>query len=293
MKIKSRKENEKMKASKTLKKILAVSLIMILALCSFTACGDSSSTEDTTADTEEMTTLVFGTSADYAPFEFMYPDENGDMVYGGIDVSVAQYIADYMGVELQTENMSFDNLLTALGKGQFDIVLADIEATEERKEAADFSDPYLTELAPQFLVKKENADQYQSYADFEGKTIGAQTATTKYDIVSEIPDVDAVALQSVLDLVKEVSYDKVDAILVDGSVAQQYQATNDDLVALSFDELGNSAEVCVAVAKGDPKGLLPKINEAIAKLTEEGKIDEFKEEANSLADVWQEVSAEE
>lgn len=53
--------------------------------------------------------------------------------------------------------MSFNNLLTALGKGQFDIVLADIEATDERKEAADFSDPYLTEPAPHFLVKKENA----------------------------------------------------------------------------------------------------------------------------------------
>ncbi len=277
-----------MKTSKTLKKILAVSLIMILALCTLTACGDAE--EET--QTEEMTTLVFGTSADYAPFEFMYPDENGEMVYGGIDVDVAQYIADYMGVELQTENMSFDNLLTALGKGQFDIVLADIEATDDRKEAADFSDPYLTELAPQFLVKKENADQYTSYSDFEGKTIGAQTATTKYEIISEIADVDAVALQSVLDLVKEVSYGKVDAILVDGSVAQQYQASNDDLVALSFDELGDSAEVCVAVAKGDPKGLLPKINEAIAKLTEENKIEEFKANAEAKADILEEVSAE-
>lgn len=280
-----------MKTSKALKKILAVSLIMILALCTLTACGGSTDTEEE-AQTEEMTSLVLGTSADYAPFEFMYPDENGEMVYGGVDIDVAQYIADYMGVELQVENMSFDNLLTALGKGQFDIVLADIEATDERKEAADFSDPYLTELAPQFLVKKENADQYKSYSDFEGKTIGAQTATTKYSIISEIKDVDAVALQSVLDLVKEVSYGKVDAILVDGSVAQQYQASNDDLVALSFDELGESAEVCVAVAKGDPKGLLPKINEAIAKLTEENKIDEFKASAEAKADILEEVSAE-
>ena len=140
-----------MKNLKKVKKILAVSLIMILALTAFTACGSKDKTE------EEMTTLVLGTSADYAPFEFMYPDENGEMVFGGIDVDTAQYIADYMGVELQVENMSFSNLLTALGKGQFDIVLADIEATDERKEAADFSDPYLTEPAPHFLVKKENA----------------------------------------------------------------------------------------------------------------------------------------
>ena len=280
----------------TLKKITALTLVLIMALFTLTACGSNDADTDSDAangQTEEMTTLIFGTSADYAPFEFMYPNDDGDMVYGGIDVSTAQYIADYMGVELQTENMSFNNLLTALNKGQFDIVLADIEATDERKEAADFSDPYLTELAPQFLVKKENADQYKSYADFEGKTIGAQSATTKLNIVNEIPDVNAVALQSVLDLIKEVSYGKVDAILVDGSVAQQYQASNDDLVALSFDELGTSADVCVAVAKGDPKGLLPKINEAIAKMKEENKIEEFKEDANALADVWQEVSAEE
>lgn len=277
---------------KKLTKVL--SAVMIMALCMFTFAACSSGDDaGTGADTDEMTALVFGTSADYAPFEFMYPDENGDMVYGGIDVEVAQYIADYMGVELQTENMSFNNLLTALGKGQFDIVLADMEATEARKESADFSDPYLTELAPQFLVKAENADQYKSYSDFEGKTIGAQTATTKLQIVSEIPNVNAVSLQSVLDLIKEVSYDKVDAILVDGSVAQQYQATNDDLVALSFDELGTSADVCVAVAKGDPKGLLPKINEAIAKLKEENKVEEFKANAEALADVWQEVSVPE
>lgn len=264
---------------------------MILTLCTLTACGGNEANTDSQGD--EMTTLVFGTSADYAPFEFMYPDENGEMVYGGIDVEVAQYIAAYMGVELQTENMSFNNLLTALGKGQFDIVLADIEATDERKEAADFSDSYLTEPAPHFLVKKENADQYKSYADFEGKTIGAQTGTTKQKMVEAIPNVNAVSLQSVLDLIKELSYGKVDAILVDGSVAQQYQASNDDLVAMTFDELGSSAEVCVAVAKGDPKGLLPKINEAIAKLTEENKIEEFKANAEALADVMQEVTPEE
>ena len=275
--------------SMTGKKILTAVLIMTMALLTLTACGGN----DAQNQDEEMTKLVLGTSADYAPFEFMYPDENGDMQFGGIDIYVSEYIADYMGLELQVENMSFNNLRTSLGKGQFDMVLADIEATDERKEAADFSEPYLTELAPQFLVKAENADKFKSYSDFEGKTIGAQTATTKYNIISEIPDVSPVALQNVLDLIKEVSYGKVDAILVDGSVAQQYQATNDDLVALSFDELGTSADVCVAVAKGDPKGLLPKINEAIAKMNEENKIEEFKQKASEYADVWQEVSAPE
>ena len=87
----------------------ALSFVMIMTLCIFTltACGGSGDA-NAGADTEKeaMTTLVFGTSADYAPFEFMYPDENGDMVYGGIDVEVAQYIADYMGVKLQTGELT-------------------------------------------------------------------------------------------------------------------------------------------------------------------------------------------
>ena len=55
-----------------MKKITALLLVlaMAVALC---ACGSSSSTP--AADT-----LVMGTSADYAPFEFMYPDADGNMV---------------------------------------------------------------------------------------------------------------------------------------------------------------------------------------------------------------------
>ena len=121
------------KPSMTLKKILTAGLILVLTLCTLTACGGQSGDGESAEGTEELTTLVLGTSADYAPFEFMYPDDNGDMQYGGIDIYTAQYIAEYMDVDLQIENMSFNNLLTSLNKGQFDIVLADIEATEERK----------------------------------------------------------------------------------------------------------------------------------------------------------------
>lgn len=41
----------------------------------------------------------------------MYKGEDGTMQYGGIDVSVGQYIAESMGKELKVENMSFDYLL--------------------------------------------------------------------------------------------------------------------------------------------------------------------------------------
>ena len=255
------------------------------------ADASSESTEQADAPAE---TLIFGTSADYAPFEFMYPDDNGDMVYGGIDVSVAQYIADYTGKTLQTENMAFDYLLASLQKGDFDIVIAAMEATDERKEAADFSDPYYTDYPPMILVKKENADQYKTLADFDGKAVGAQTGTTKADIVTnDMPGANLVALQLVTDLVNQLMYDKVDAVVVDGSVSNQYVAENDDFViAEASSELGAAEPYCVAVQKGDPKGLLPGINEAIAKINSENKIEEFIALADSLSGVAEEVSAD-
>ncbi len=283
-----------------MKKMIAMLLALVMAL-SLMACGstnannggnDNANNGDE-AQPEAKTTLVVGVSADYAPFEFMYPDAGGNMVYGGIDISVAQYVADEMGLTMQVENMSFDNLLASLDKGDFDIVLSAMEATPERLENADFSDPYYTDVPPAILVKADKADQYKTLADFSGKYVGAQTATTKLDMVNDMEGVTPVPLSSVLELVNELVYDKVDAILVDGGVAQQYADANPDLViAEASSELGEAAPYCIAVAKGDPKGLLDDINAAIAKMTAENKIETFLADADSLADVAVEVSAD-
>ena len=278
-----------------MKKMIAMLLALVMAL-SLAACGEKANDGNNDTDTDNdtaKTELVLGTSADYAPFEFMYPDDSGEMVYGGIDVSVAKYIADEMGLSLEVENMGFDYLLTSLDKGDFDIVLAAMEAAPDRLENADFSDPYDTDVPPAILVKADKADQYKTLADLNGKSVGAQTATTKLDMVNEMEGVTPVALQSVLDLVNELVYDKVDAILVDGGVAKEYAASNPDLViADASAELGEANPYCVAVAKGDPKGLLPGINEAIAKMTSENKMEEFIAAADELSGKAVEVTAD-
>ncbi|MBQ7255317.1 MAG: transporter substrate-binding domain-containing protein [Oscillospiraceae bacterium] len=271
-----------------MKKLIAMllALVMLFALC---ACG---TTTEQPAETEEKKTLILGTSADYAPFEFMYPDEKGELVYGGIDVSVAEYIAEYNNMDLQIENMGFDYLLVSLQKGDFDIVIAAIEETEERLQSADFSDPYYTDYPPMILVKAENKDAYASLDDFVGKSVGAQTATTKEGIVkNDMTGANLVALQNVNDLVNQLINDKIDAVVLDGAVALQFVDANKDLAIASVD-LGEAYPYRVAVAKGDPKGLLPGINAAIADMLAKDKVTEFTEQAGSLEDVWQEVSAE-
>ena len=266
-------------------------LLALLMIASLAACGKKANDNN---DSNDSKTLVMGTSADYAPFEFMYKGEDGTMQYGGIDVSVGQYIAESMGKELKVENMSFDYLLPSLVKGDFDIVIAAMEADGDRLKSADFSDPYYTDLPPAILVKASDAASYKTLADFSGKSVAAQTGTTKLDIVNEqLTGANAVPLALVTDMVNELVNGKVDAILVDGAVAKQYAETNKDLViADASSELGAAQPYCVAVAKGDPKGLLPAINAAIAKMNEENKLESFISAADALKDVWQEVTPE-
>lgn len=259
---------------KKLAKVLAAVLVlsMILGVGAVSAFADGK--------------LVLGTSADYPPFEFMYLNEDNEMVYGGIDVAAAGYIAEQLGKELVVENMSFDYLLVALAKGDYDIVMAAIEDTPERENAADFSDPYYTDMPAMILARAADADQYKTLKDFAGKVVGAQTATTKEDIVrNDMEGAELVSIQNINDLVNQLVYNKIDAVVMDGAVAMSFAESNSDLVVVeASSELGEAAPYCVAVAKGDPKGLLPGINEAIAKMMEEKVMDGFIEAANALKD---------
>ena len=77
-------------------------------------------TDDTAASDKPV--LVMGTSPDYPPYEFFADAAMTE--YAGIDVEVAKYIAESMGMTLQIESMNFDNLVTSLSNGDFDVVLA-------------------------------------------------------------------------------------------------------------------------------------------------------------------------
>ena len=80
-------------------------------------------TDDTAASDKPV--LVMGTSPDYPPYEFFADAAMTE--YAGIDVEVGKYIAESMGMELQIESMNFDNLVTSLSNGDFDMVLAACE----------------------------------------------------------------------------------------------------------------------------------------------------------------------
>lgn len=255
-----------------MKKIAAIALCAVLLLGLLAGCSQNS--------TEGK--LILATSADYPPFEFHMLDEDGKDVIVGIDVSVAEKIAEDMGLELEIVDMNFENLLTAMDKGEADIVIAAMEYDEERAKTADFSDPYYTDLPAMILVKAEKVDQFTDLNSFNGLTVGAQTSTTKADIVTEdMPGAELLSLSTVTDLVNNLVYDKCSALVLDGAVAMQYAASNPDLVVCEAISLGEALPYRVAVKKGDPKGLLQSINMTIAQITTDGSVDAYIAEAEA------------
>lgn len=280
------------------KKFLALTLAMALGL-GLTACGSNGANSSASGSNNDasnpgtssvdgsntgMTKLVLGTSADYPPFEFHVLQDGQDTIVG-IDVFVAQQIAEDMGAELEIVDMNFDNLLTLMAQGNCDMVLAAMESKPERLEAADCSDPYYTDLPPVIVTKAENASLYTSLEDFSGKSVGAQTGTTKADIITDqMTGANPVLLTTVGDLINQLVYDKVDAVVLDGAVANKYVESNPDLAIVESISLGDSMEPYrVWVAKGDPKGLLDDINASIAAMTENDSLVDFIDKANELS----------
>lgn len=290
---------------KNWKKLMGLALSAALSLSLLTACGggaaesaapseapaESAAAESAAPESAAPTKLVFGTSADYPPYEFHILDNGEDKIVG-MDVALAQAIAEDMGAELEIVDMNFDNLLTLMDQGKCDFVIADMESTPDREAAADGSDPYYEDLAPMVVVKKANLDQYKTIDDFTGKNVGAQTGTNKALIVTggdeetapiHMTGANPILLTNVGDLINQLVYDKCDAVVLDGAVAVKYAESNPELAVVEGVELGKVGLPCVWVADGDPQGLLPAINETIAKLKADGSIKTFMEEADALS----------
>ncbi len=257
-----------------MKKIIVVMLVFVMML-SLAACGGKDS---------KKTKLLLGTSADYPPFEFIVLNDAGQKEYAGIDISLAEKLAEDMKLELEVVNMSFDNLMASLQKGEVDMVIAAVEVDEDRAKVADFSDAYYTDLPPMVLVRAADAANYTSVDSFKDKTVGAQMGTTKAAIVNDnMPGATLLAVSSVTDLVNNLVYEKCDAIILDGAVALQYAESNDALVIPEV-SLGDAYPYVVAVQKGDPSKLLESFNKTIAAVTGDGTMDTWITEANDLSD---------
>lgn len=301
---------------KNMKKLLCMllALSMVLALC---ACGSSTeeaATEEAPAEeaaeapaeeapTEEevdysamtidelkplLTTVTEGkltvaTSPDFFPYEFYDINEDGNSTLAGFDISLAGYIADYLGLELEVVPMDFDGTIAELAAGKADLGMAGYSPTPERLEVMDFSMVYITG-GQSFVCLQENKDLFTSLEDTNKAeySIGAQVGSIQVGLAQEnSPEADLVELSKVPDIIAEVLNGKLDGAYIETMVAEGYAKNYPELcvvLPVPYDAEGS----VVGITKGNAP-LVAAVNLAIQDCLDSGEFDTYVFEANEKA----------
>ena len=275
---------------KNMKKLLCVALGAALSLSLLAACSGGSATTptpETTTPAEETTPvesagtetaafttveegkLHMSTNAAFPPYE-MTTDDGG---FEGIDVEVAQAIAEKLGLELVVDDMGFDAALTAVQTGQSDIAMAGITVTPEREEVMDFSDSYATGV--QVVIVKEDSP-IQTVDDLaNADMIGCQAATTGYIYCSDTPENGGygedhvTAYENGALAVMALVNGQVDAVVIDNEPAKSFVEQNEGLKILDTEFAVE--DYAIGFAKGNT-ALRDAVNAALSELIADGTV---------------------
>jgi len=285
-----------------MKKFLALTMALAMSL-SLVACGGgdkpaastpaastpaASAPAASTPAEEGIQTVTEGkltvaTSPDFAPYEFYAIGDDGKATLAGFEMSLAQHIADYLGLELEVVTMDFDSTIAEVGNKTVDLSMAGYSPKPEREAYMDFSDIFYTG-GQSFVCLQSNKDQFTALEDANKAeySIGAQNGSIQLDLANEnTPDADIVTLPKVTDIVAELVGGKLDGAFIETVVAETYAKNYPELcvvLPVPYDQEGS----VVGVYKGN-EALLKGVNEAIADALSSGAMDQYITEANELA----------
>ncbi len=271
---------------KFLSMVLALALALSLAACGGTGNNGGNATgnggnANTSADTNtsadadtgddageavfttvEEGKLIMSTNAAFPPYE-MTTDDGG---FEGIDVEIAQAIAEKLGLELQIDDMDFTAALEAVQAGMSDMAMAGITVNEERLAVMDFSDTYATGV--QVVIVKEGSDV--TLDNLGEQLIGVQNGTTGWQFCSDdFGDDHVAAFDNGITAVQALVNDQVDCVVIDQGPAEVFVSENPGLTILETEYA--IEDYAIGVNKGNT-ALLDAINGALAELQEDGTI---------------------
>lgn len=211
--------------------------------------------------------LIMATNAEFPPYEY----KEGDKIVG-IDAEVAQLIADKLNLELEIADVDFDSIIPGVQSGKYDMGMAGMTVTDERKEKVNFSDSYATGV--QVVIVKEDSE-IKTIDDLEGKKIGAQQGTTGYIYASDTPENGGYGEENVTGYqngalaVEALKGDKVDCVIIDNEPAKAYVAANEGLKILETEFVTEDYAICFAKENTE---LQEKVNAALKELIEDGSV---------------------
>lgn len=215
--------------------------------------------------------LTVGTSPDFPPFENLENDQ-----YVGLDIDLAQALADKLGLELEMKTLQFDAIVPAVAAGgQVDLGISGITIDPEREEQVDFSDSYYIDALAVVAMKANadvTADTYADALNQAGVTIAVQSGTTGESYAQEnFPNATTQPYGNATDAFAAMQAGQANAVITNKAVgAKMVSESYTDAQVIK--EIATGEEYGVAVSK-DNGALLDAVNDALAAITDDGTLD--------------------
>lgn len=233
-------------------KKFTIIFVLLLVLASFFACQKSSDL------------LKVGTNAEYPPFEYTDPDSKE---FKGLDMDIARYIATKLNKKLEIVDIDFDSLIPSLQNNKFDMVLAAMTITDERKEKVDFSIPYYT-ANQSIITKSDSTLTITSEEELAKLKIGVQRGTTGEAYIDEtfiqakkMKDTQLVRFDNNVNAVQELLNGNVDCVIIDDSAAKGYEKLKPVKIIYTIQ---SNESYGIAFPKGSK--LVEKVNKILEEL---------------------------
>lgn len=250
--------------------LFAATAVLALALAGCGSKDTNKSADNASNDAKKV--LVMGTAADYAPFEYIDAKVSDDII--GFDIDLAKAVTKKMGYQLQVKDMEFNSLIPALQAGKVDFVLAGMTPNKERDKVVDFSKSYY-DTKEYMLTKKDSG--IKSDADLAGKKVGVQTSSIQEDLgkslAKKIKGMQLDSRDRIPELVQEVKLGRIDALITEDIVAENYLKQNKDL---SYYVIQNQEDQSKAAAFPEGSKLTAQFDKALDELTKEGTVAKLK-----------------
>lgn len=216
--------------------------------------------------------IKIGTSGLVEPMN--YYDENQELT--GFDLELIYRLAAYMNAEVKIEAMSFDALVASLETGKLDLVISDLNVTEERKEVILMSEPYfVSEIA--VVVQKDrlanNGKQIADVGDLDGKALGMiEGCSFDNELKERFPNATLQYYPNYSDCIIAIKSGKIDSYITDAPLVKKQLASADGLTY--FPELLTQEDYAFMMSK-ETDDLQQEINKVLEDLSKEGVIEEL------------------
>ena len=238
-------------------------------------------------------TIRIGTEGAYPPWNNI--NSAGDLE--GAEIDFGNEACKRMGVTCEWVTQDWDGIIPALLQGKYDIIVAGMSITEERKEKVNFTNGYMTDGARFAVLKnsgladlniagmakvnlnnaggKEQAAIGQIIAAMDGKTVCVQSSTIHQNFLEKHMSgaVDVKLYQAVDDHNLDLAAGRCDAILADvGSIIDFMESDGGVDVAFTGPTFSGGVfgdGVGGAVRKEDTD-ILEMWNAAISEMSKDG-----------------------